>query len=107
MKVLSTSQDVSITLSGGYGCDYSMNPGFTTVHGTLTISQGTVIIDNSYHSIDEKLVDIITIGYCCSQKVFFEAQVDISASRLLLFSHANNNHYSTNYLGSHNCQLNV
>ncbi|MGO9951244.1 MAG: PKD domain-containing protein [Dissulfurispiraceae bacterium] len=41
-----TTQDVSITLSGGYGCDFSMNPGFTTVHGTLTISQGTVTIDN-------------------------------------------------------------
>jgi PKD repeat protein len=43
---LSTSQDVLFTLSGGYSCDYSMNPGFTTVHGTLTISHGTVIIEN-------------------------------------------------------------
>ena len=42
----STSQDVSITLSGGYSCDYSMNPGFTTVNGTLTISQGAVTIEN-------------------------------------------------------------
>jgi C1A family cysteine protease/PKD repeat protein len=40
------TRDVSVALSGGYSCDYSINPGFTTVHGTLTISQGTVAIDN-------------------------------------------------------------
>ena len=41
-----TTQNVSITLSGGYSCDFSMNPGFTTVTGALTIGQGTVTIVN-------------------------------------------------------------
>ena len=41
-----TTQDVSFRLSGGYSCDHSMNLGFTTVNGMLTISHGTVTIEN-------------------------------------------------------------
>ena len=38
------NQNISVSLSGGYSCDYSSNPGFTTIHGTLTISDGKVTI---------------------------------------------------------------
>ena len=40
------TQAISLRLSGGYSCDYSMNPGFTTILGTLTISESTVTIEN-------------------------------------------------------------
>ena len=43
---LAPTDDVSFTLSGGYRCDYSAKPFFTTVHGTLTISHGTITIEN-------------------------------------------------------------
>jgi hypothetical protein len=36
----------AITLRGGFGCDYASNPGWTTLHGTLTISGGPVEIEN-------------------------------------------------------------
>jgi PKD repeat protein len=35
-----------IVLRGGYNCDYTSNLGATTVHGTMTISGGTVTIEN-------------------------------------------------------------
>ncbi|NVN92514.1 MAG: PKD domain-containing protein [Desulfuromonadales bacterium] len=40
------ARNISFKLSGGYGCDYSMNPGYTIVSGVMTISQGTVIMEN-------------------------------------------------------------
>lgn len=43
---LNPIQDISFKLSGGYSCDYLLNPGFTTVNGTLTIKLGTMTIDN-------------------------------------------------------------
>jgi phosphoheptose isomerase len=43
---LNPIKDVSFTLLGGYSCDYSTDFGFTTVHGTLTISHGTATIGN-------------------------------------------------------------
>lgn len=43
---LNPPQDISFELSGGYSCDYSSNPGFTTVKGTLTISHSKVTIEN-------------------------------------------------------------
>jgi len=40
-------KDVSVLLQGGYaGCDYLSNPGFTTIHGTLTVRSGTVTVEN-------------------------------------------------------------
>jgi hypothetical protein len=39
-------EDVSLRLSGGYNCDYSSNPGYSTILGTLTIRHGTVTIEN-------------------------------------------------------------
>ena len=43
---LSWDQNISVVLSGGYGCDFTYNPGFTTVHGTLTIKAGTMNVYN-------------------------------------------------------------
>jgi uncharacterized repeat protein (TIGR02543 family) len=43
---LNLDQTKSVTLSGGYSCDFSLITGSTTVHGTLTISGGTVTIEN-------------------------------------------------------------
>jgi hypothetical protein len=43
---LNLSQGVSITLKGGYDSGYSTNSGLTNIHGTFTISAGTVIIEN-------------------------------------------------------------
>ncbi|MDA8240358.1 MAG: hypothetical protein M0Z67_08315 [Nitrospiraceae bacterium] len=38
---------ISVTLKGGYNCDYSGNDGqWSAIDGTLTISAGTVIIEN-------------------------------------------------------------
>jgi len=43
---LTLSGNKSVTLQGGYyGCDYSTLSGFSTTHGTMTISAGTVTID--------------------------------------------------------------
>lgn len=39
-------RNITTTLKGGYDCDYTTNPGYTTVHGLLTVSNGTVIIEN-------------------------------------------------------------
>jgi hypothetical protein len=36
---------ISATLSGGYICDYSSHPGYTTVH-SLTIASGTLTVEN-------------------------------------------------------------
>jgi len=37
---------ITFTLSGGYNCDYSANPGYTTVTGCITIYSGTMDIEN-------------------------------------------------------------
>ena len=39
------NQNVSLTLQGGYDCDFIVNPGHTTLHGSLTITEGAVTID--------------------------------------------------------------
>jgi hypothetical protein len=38
-------KDLSITLKGGYDSDYSNNSSYTVIHGTLTITRGTVEVD--------------------------------------------------------------
>ncbi|NVN92487.1 MAG: PKD domain-containing protein [Desulfuromonadales bacterium] len=42
---LNMSRNISFKLSGGYSCNYSMNPGFTSINGTITVSHGTVTMD--------------------------------------------------------------
>ena len=42
---LNTQQDKSVTLQGGYSCDFSSNPAYTYLTGTLTVTGGTVIVD--------------------------------------------------------------
>ena len=43
---LNLQQDISVTLDGGYLCDFSTNPEQTEIHGTLTISDGCVTVGN-------------------------------------------------------------
>jgi PKD repeat protein len=40
------SKHIQVSLTGGFGCDYSPNPGgFTTIQGSLTVAQGTLAVD--------------------------------------------------------------
>jgi hypothetical protein len=44
---LSFGLDRTVTLKGGYGCDFETNAGsYSTINGSLTISAGAVIIEN-------------------------------------------------------------
>jgi hypothetical protein len=43
---LSFDRNISITLKGGYDSLFTNNPSATTINGTLTISEGSVIVDN-------------------------------------------------------------
>jgi len=43
---LNINQDKTVTLQGGFDSSYSTISGTTTLNGTLTISSGTLIIDN-------------------------------------------------------------
>lgn len=40
------SQNKTVTLEGGYGCDFSSNPGYTTITDKLTIAAGKAIVEN-------------------------------------------------------------
>lgn len=42
---LSFARPISVTISGGYNCDYSYNSQLSLVRGSLTIKNGTVIVD--------------------------------------------------------------
>jgi PKD repeat protein len=42
---LTLSNDASVTLKGGYICDYSANPMFSTIHGPLTVGGGALSLD--------------------------------------------------------------
>ena len=39
-------RDISIILQGGFDCSYDNNRGITTLDGSMTISSGTVMIEN-------------------------------------------------------------
>jgi hypothetical protein len=39
------STGTAITISGGYNSTYSANPGYTNLHGTLTIATGSAVIE--------------------------------------------------------------
>jgi hypothetical protein len=43
---MTLDRNISVTLEGGYLCNYLSNPGFTVVGGPVTISAGTVKIGN-------------------------------------------------------------
>jgi PKD repeat protein len=43
---LNFNRDISITLVGGYSCDYTETAGKTTVKGTVTVNKGTVTLEN-------------------------------------------------------------
>jgi|WetSurMetagenome_2_1015567.scaffolds.fasta_scaffold00113_15 hypothetical protein len=40
------NQSKSVTLAGGYRCDFSSNTGYTVIDGALTINDGSVTIEN-------------------------------------------------------------
>ena len=39
-------QSTTVTLQGGFGCDFTSIPGYTIVSDKLTVSDGMVTIDN-------------------------------------------------------------
>jgi hypothetical protein len=43
---LTLDSNISVTLAGGYTCSYLSNPGFTVIGGPVTISSGTVKMEN-------------------------------------------------------------
>jgi hypothetical protein len=43
---LDFNRDIFITIMGGYDTNFESPTGFTTFYGTVTISNGTVIIEN-------------------------------------------------------------
>jgi hypothetical protein len=46
IEELNFARNIYAYLKGGYSCDFSSTPGWTTIHGALTISGGTVTIEN-------------------------------------------------------------
>ena len=43
---LDLHSNISVILQGGYECNYSSNPGVSLIHGVLTVSNGSVTIEN-------------------------------------------------------------
>ncbi len=43
---LSVNNNISVTMDGGYNCEYTANPGDSTIVGDLVITDGTLRIDN-------------------------------------------------------------
>ena len=43
---LNINLDKSVTLQGGYDCNYATVTGVTTINGTMTVSDGTVTVEN-------------------------------------------------------------
>lgn len=43
---LVANRDISVTIDGGYSCDYSANPGNTFFMGEMTINSGNVVMKN-------------------------------------------------------------
>jgi PKD repeat protein len=41
---LNISRDVTVTIDGGYNCDYTGSSGMTTINGNITITTGTLIL---------------------------------------------------------------
>lgn len=45
-ETLTFNRSVSVTLQGGYDCDYTNNAGSSVIKGSLTISAGTLTVNN-------------------------------------------------------------
>ncbi|HDH11382.1 MAG TPA: hypothetical protein ENG83_04150 [Nitrospirae bacterium] len=43
---LNFNRNISVTLEGGYDCNYSAIIGNTTLNGNMTISNGTITTEN-------------------------------------------------------------
>jgi ABC-type proline/glycine betaine transport system ATPase subunit len=43
---INVNADKTVTLIGGYGCDFTTNTGETKINGILSITSGTLIINN-------------------------------------------------------------
>jgi hypothetical protein len=44
--LMDSGDNIRVTLRGGYECDFLSNPGFSILHGKMTISKGKVTIDS-------------------------------------------------------------
>jgi hypothetical protein len=44
-ETLTFNAPISVTVQGGYDSAYSSNPSATTINGTITVSNGTVVMD--------------------------------------------------------------
>jgi hypothetical protein len=42
---LTSDQSKTVTIDGGYTCDFTSRPGYTTINGTLTINDGSMTLD--------------------------------------------------------------
>jgi hypothetical protein len=40
--------DKTVTLQGGYGCDFTLNPGYTIISENITISTGKATLENIF-----------------------------------------------------------
>jgi hypothetical protein len=43
---LALNRTIPVTLKGGYDCNFALNSGFATIHGTVTLSSGVVTVEN-------------------------------------------------------------
>jgi len=50
---LNFSRDLQITIKAGYDCEYTNNPSTSTIMGSMTISNGTVVFDEGCLAIGE------------------------------------------------------
>jgi hypothetical protein len=42
---ITIDQNIPLTLKGGYDSGFSVNSGYTTIHGIMTILHGSVVVD--------------------------------------------------------------
>jgi len=45
VETLDLTRDISVTLSGGWDCGFSPNTSYSIIHGSLTVSNGKVIVE--------------------------------------------------------------
>jgi hypothetical protein len=55
-------QNTAVTLRGGYGCDFTTNPGHTIVSDKLTVKDGKVTIDNLTIKLSAACIDGVKNG---------------------------------------------
>ena len=43
---LTILRDITVTIDGGYNCDYTGKSGITTINGNITVTTGTLILED-------------------------------------------------------------